>query len=125
MGKRRRVTVRVPLEESWDLIERPARACVAFVVDGLPRIEPVRVRHEENRFLVGFEEDSMIPHPLSEVVLVVDEGTLFFDLRAVYVRGEAARSDRELEDGVQWIVLKPVRVSSWDYGRMRWERARD
>ncbi len=107
------------------MIERPARACVGFVVDGLPRIEPVRVRHEENRYLVGFEEASMIPHPQSEAVLVVDEGTLFFDLRAVYVRGETRSADPEFEDGVRWIVLKPVRVSSWDYGRMRWERARD
>ncbi len=118
----RRVTVRVPLEESLDLLERPARACAGFVVDGLPRIEPVRVRYEEGRYLVGFAQDAAVPAGSSEVVLVVDDGTLFFELRAVYVRGVASPAEPEEGSDLRWRVLEPQRVSSWNYGRMRWQR---
>ena len=121
----REVTVRVPVEESLDLLERPARACVSFILDGQPRIEPVRLRYEPGRYLIGIEPAAEAPDPSDEVVLVVDEGTLFFDLRAVYVRGVARPISPAPQDVLHWMEVEPSRVSSWNYGRMRWKRDTD
>lgn len=117
----REVTVRVPPAESRDLLERPARACIGFVAGGRPRIESVHVRYEGSRYLIGLEPGSLAPRPSDEVVLVVDEGTLFFELRALYVRGVAG-SSRPSPSPNRWFELEPLRESSWDYGRMRWTR---
>ncbi len=118
----REVTVRVPLEESLDLLERPARACVGFTSDGGPRIEPVRLRYEDGRYLIGIEPGAQAPDPSTEVVLVVDDGVLFFELRAVYVRGAARPMPVSPQEKLHWIEVEPSRVSSWNYGRMRWKR---
>ena len=41
------------------------------------------MRHTHGRFLVGISPDAPQPTTGAEVVLVVDAGVLFFDLRAV------------------------------------------
>ena len=116
------VTVRVPLEESLDLLERPARACVGFIRHGQPQIEPVRLRYEGGRYLIGIEPPASAPDPSDEVVLIVDEGVLFFELRAVYVRGVARSAPSSRQGDVRWVEVEPSRTSSWNYGRMRWKR---
>jgi len=121
----REVTVRVPLDESMDLLERPARACIGFTGAGAPRIEPVRLRYEDGRYLIGIESGAEAPAPSTEVVLVVDDGVLFFELRAVYLRGVARPIASSLQEQLRWFELEPSRVSSWDYGRMRWKHDSD
>lgn len=121
----REVTVRVPLDEALDLLERPARACVGFVHDGHPHIEPVELRYENDRYLVGFAEGAVVPDPSDELVLVVDEGVLFFELRAVYVRGVTGPLPSPPEGKARWVEVIPSRTSSWNYGRMRWKRDPD
>ena len=121
----RRVTVKVPLEESLDLLERPARACLSFTSEGQPRIEPVHLRYENDRYLVGIEPNAERPDASAEVVLVVDEGVLFFKLRAVYVRGIARPIPPSQQDRLHWIEVEATRISSWNYGRMRWQRDTD
>lgn len=115
----REVTVRVPLAASLDLLERPARACIGFVHDGQPQIAPVRLRFETGRFLIGVEPGPIVPDAPAEVVLVVDEGVMFFELRAVYVRGVASSLSEPGHEGLQWFEIEPSLTSSWDYGRMR------
>ena len=117
----REVTVRVPLDESLDLLQRPARACIGFARDGQPQIEPVHLRYEGGRYLIGLEPGAEAPDPSAEVVLVVDEGVLFFELRAVYVRGAARPVSSSPQDRLRWVEVEPSRVSSWNYGRMRWK----
>ncbi len=119
----REVTVRVPLNESLDLLERPARACVGFISGGGPRIEPARLRYEDGRYLIGIEPDNQAPDPSTEVVLIVDDGVLFFELRAVYVRGIARPLPPSSRENLHWFEVDPSLVSSWNYGRMRWKRA--
>jgi hypothetical protein len=121
----RQVTVRVPLEESLDLLERPARGCVGFTSDGQPRIEPVHVRYEDGRYLIGIDPGAVVPDPSHEVVLVVDDGVLFFELRAVYVRGVVVPALSIPQGPLRWMEVEPSRVSSWNYGRMRWKRNDD
>lgn len=119
----RRVTVRVPLEESLDLLDAPRRACLSFVDGGRPCIEPVVLSYLDGRYLVGLEQQARQPADGSEVVLLVDDGVLFFELRAVYIRGQARRRGRGPDEERIWFEVEPVRVSSWNYGRMRVEDA--
>lgn len=119
------VTVRVPLDECRDIIESDDRACVAFASSGRPSLEPVDFRYAEGRFLVRFGDASPAPAQGAEVVLLVDEGVLFFDLRAVYVRGTVGPAFAEGKDSRPWVEILPIKLSSWDYGRMRVERGSD
>lgn len=118
----REVTVRVPLEESLDLLERPARACVGFIRDGEPQIEPVHLRYEGGRYVIGIEPPASAPDASEEVVVIIDDGVLFFELRAVYVRGVAQAAPSRPQEGLHWLEVEPSRTSSWNYGRMRWKR---
>jgi hypothetical protein len=110
-------TNRVPYEDVADLLST-ARACVTWVVDGRPHVEPAEVVDEHGRFLVGVDG----PGPgddVDEVVLVVDEGTLFFDLRAMHVRGKRVWAATPAADGRAWFEIEPAKVTCWDYGRLR------
>lgn len=110
-------TNRIPFEEAADLLTS-ARACVAVVVDGAPRLEPAVVVHEDPRFLVGVARGSIDASSVDEAVLVLDQGVRFFDLRAVYVRGRPSPADGRGDDRV-WFSIEPTTVSCWDYGRLR------
>jgi hypothetical protein len=118
----RRITRNVALAEVRDLLERVPRACVAFAGDEGPRVEPVNVVVENNRYIVGLPS-SAASHPAvhQEVALLVDDGLQFFDLRAIYIRGHVRSLDgREgLPDGSSWFTVQPTRVVAWNYGRMR------
>lgn len=119
------VTVKVPLDECRDIIEGDDRACVAFSSSGRPWVEPVDFQHAGGRFLVRFGDASSKPAEGAEVVLLVDEGVLFFDLRAVYVRGTVGPAFAEGKASRPWVEIQPAKLSSWDYGRMRVERGSD
>lgn len=119
------VTVRVPFAQNMDLLRRPARACLGFTSPEGPRIEPVALRYSEGRYLLGLDEHAMVPDEGAEVVVVVDEGRLFFELRAVYLRGTSLHVPETLEDHKTWIELLPTKITSWDYGRMRLDHGFD
>ena len=55
------------------------------------------------------------------VVLLVDDGVQFFDLRAVYIRGHTrpAPATTDLTPELSWWEVRPSRVVAWDYARMR------
>lgn len=117
-----RITLNVDVAEALDLLDRVPRACVAFAGEDGPHLEPVEMLYEGDRYLVGMHS-STARHPAvdEEVVLIVDDGIQFFDLRAVYVRGHA-RSPAGAEglggDGL-WFEILPRRVVAWDYARIR------
>ncbi len=117
-------TNRVPFEEAADLLQS-ARACVAIVVDGVPRLEPAVVAYDDPRFLVGVADDSIDVSDVDEAVLVLDEGVRFFDLRAIYVRGGPSGVEGPSGDGRVWFAIDPTKVSCWDYGRLRASDAAD
>lgn len=113
-----RVTNRVSFAEASDLLERPTRACLGFVLDGRPRVEPVEAVYHDSRFFVGLPMGSEAGLHDTEAVLAIDEGVLFFDLRAICVRGTARRTP-EANPGFAWFELEPSKVTCWDYGRLR------
>lgn len=112
------VTNRISVEEAADLLERPGRAGLSFVREGRPLVEPVAFRRRADRFQVRPTGDPG-PEEGDEVVLVVDEGVLFFDLRAVYVRGRWRLAPVDADGGVGWSDIEPTRITCWDYGRLR------
>ena len=112
------VTNRIPFEEAADLLSS-ARACLAFVIDGRPHVEPVVVRYDDSRFLFGVADTTEMDAAVDEASLVIDEGVLFFDLRAIYVRGRPAALDRPADSDLEWFVLEPSKLTCWDYERLR------
>jgi hypothetical protein len=120
----KRVTRNIDPREARDLLEHVPRACIAFAADGGPSAHPVSVVFQSNRYLVGAPFDaSSRPAEGQEVVLLVDEGVEFFDLRAIYVRGriEPAQKPNGFPDQFSWFAIAPSKVAAWDYGRMREE----
>lgn len=111
-------TNRIQFDEAADLLSDPSRACIGFVSEGHPRVEPAIVSYQRGRFLIETTSPAFLRADTTEVVLVVDDGVLFFDLRAVYVRG-AAESLEQPNDGTVRFVIAPTNVSCWDYGRLR------
>lgn len=118
----KRITRNIDLAEARDLLERVPRACVAFAGDDGPRAELVTVLFKDERYLVGMHS-SAASHPTAhdEVVLLVDEGFQFFDLRAIYVRGhvEPLGGLKGLPGDFFWFAVQPTRAVAWDYGRIR------
>ncbi len=118
----KRVTLNVDVTEVRDLREQVPRACVTFASDEGPQAEPVTVTFRDDRYLFGMPANAARHCTVGqEVVLVIDDGVQFFDLRAIYVRGHVQPLGRvkDLADDFCWFAIQPTRVVSWDYARMR------
>jgi hypothetical protein len=118
----KRITLKVDPVEARDLLERVPRACVAFTSDEGPQAEPVTVLFKDDRYLVGMPS-SVASHLTAheEVVLLVDDGFHFFDLRAIYVRGHVQPLGwvEGLASDFVWFEVQPRRTVAWDYARIR------
>ena len=62
-----------------------------------------------------------------EVVLLVDEGIFYFDLRAIYIRGHVQPIEAPPGGRVSqmWFEVIPVKTVAWDYGTMHEVRDED
>lgn len=105
-----------------DLLVRVPRACLAFTGERGPQVQPVGVLWKNERCLVKIPTGGGgWPGPGQEVVLLIDEGIYYFDLRAIYIRGQMqpveAPSGGKAEDN--WFELIPLKTVAWDYGSMR------
>jgi hypothetical protein len=117
-----RITLNIDPVEARDLLERVPRACVAFASDEGPQAEPVTLLVKDDRYLVGMSSTAashLAAH--EEVVLLVDDGFHFFDLRAVYVRGHVhpLGGVEGLAGDFVWFEVQPTRTVAWDYARIR------
>jgi hypothetical protein len=117
----KRITRNIEPSEARDLLGYVPRACVAFAGDQGLQAEPVTVVFKNERYLVGMPSSRPIHPPASEeIVLLIDEGYHFFDLRAVYIRGRVEpASEEDLPSGFSWFAVAPAKVVAWDYGRRR------
>ncbi len=118
----KRITLNVDLVEARDLLDRVPRACVASASDEGPQVEPVTVLFKDDRYFVGVPScaaSHLTVH--EEVVLIVDDGVQFFDLRAIYVRGHVRPlgGAEGLAGDFFWFEVQPTRTVAWDYARMR------
>ena len=117
----KQVTRNIDPDSARDLLERVPRACIAFATEHGPQSQPVMLMWRNDRYLVGIPENAaQQPGPGQEVVLLVDEGLYFFDLRAIYVRGhvQAVEAPREVSAGCTWVEVAPVKIVAWDYGML-------
>src|SRR5215469_11550162 len=105
-----------------DLLERVPRACLCFARDQGPQAQPVALVWQDGRYLAGLplHADGQ-PEPGQEVVLLIDEGVHFFDLRALYIRGRLgqARAPTGVPSGHTWVEVIPLKTVAWDYGTLR------
>jgi hypothetical protein len=117
----KRVTRNIDLASAQDLLERVPRACICFASDQGPEAQPVEMVWQEDRYLAGIPGDANQPDPGQEVVLLVDEGIYYFDLRAAYIRGQVKPAEVPLgaPPGCMWFELIPLKIVAWDYGMLR------
>jgi hypothetical protein len=118
----RRVTRDVAPSALQDLLEHPPRATVAFINRDQAEILPVRARYRGGTYRFGVLPEVATDLENREVVLVIDDGPYFFELRGISVRGLARRADREepgKADALTWYMIEPRRMLAWDYDAMR------
>jgi hypothetical protein len=118
----RRVTRDVDPASVRDLLDHPRRAGVAFVSGGGAAVLPARAHLDGDRHLFAVAADAAPALDRCEVVLVIDDGWYWFQLRGVSVRGIAHRVDGPTDAQaapVAWYAVDPRRVLAWDYGAVR------
>ena len=117
----RRVTRDVAPDALRELLDRPPRATVAFVDAGAPDAVPARARVRGGRHLFALAATAPALDG-REVVLLVDDGPYWFQLRGVSVRGIALRVAPPADEdasGLAWYAIDVRRVLAWDYGAIR------
>jgi hypothetical protein len=118
----KRITLNIDPVEARDLLERVPRACLAFVSGKGPQVEPATLLFKEDHYFVGMPSSAARHLAVGkEVVLLVDDGVLFFDLRAIYVRGhiQLLGEVEGLARDFHWFEVQPARTVAWDYARIR------
>jgi hypothetical protein len=120
-ARERRVTRDVEVSAVRDLLDHPPRATVAFVEGEAVTLLPVRARHRTGAYQFGIPAGRAGNLDTREVVLVVDDGRYWFELRGVSVRGVAARIEppEDTADRLEWYAITPRRVLAWDYAAIR------
>jgi hypothetical protein len=120
----RRITRDVDPSAVRDLLDQPPRATVAFVEGGRAAVLPVRTEVDADRRLFAIAADTAPSLDQREVVLVVDDGPYWFELRGISLRGIASRVDSPAGASTAqlvWYALDARRVIAWDYGTVHEE----
>jgi hypothetical protein len=105
-----------------DLLERVPHACLSFACGHGPQAQPVVLLWQDSRYLIGIPEHAAHrPDADQEVVLLVDDGVYFFDLRAIYIRGQAKpiATPQGAPADQTWCEVVPLKTVAWDYGTFR------
>ncbi|MFN8530847.1 MAG: hypothetical protein U0670_19760 [Anaerolineae bacterium] len=108
----------INLDQARDLLQRVPRACMTFAGTDGPVAQPVVFEWRAERYLIGIPAAAQVPAEEQEVVLLIDEGVYFFDLRAIYVRGQIHRAQAGADTIHQWFELTPLKIVAWDYGTL-------
>jgi hypothetical protein len=117
-----RVTRDVEPSALTDMLEHPPRATVAFVDRDEVDVLPVQARFHADTFRFGVLPEVATDFEHREVVLVIDDGPYWFELRGISVRGLARRNNRAEPgetDALAWYAIEPRRILAWDYGAIR------
>jgi hypothetical protein len=105
-----------------DLLEHPPRATIAFIDRQQVDVQPVRARHRGDTYRFGVLSEVAKDLENREVVLVIDDGPYFFELRGISVRGLARRIDGAEPgetDALAWYAIDPRRILAWNYAAIR------
>lgn len=118
----KQVTRNIDPDSARDLLEHVPRACLCFASEQGPQAQSIVLMWRDGRYLIGIPLNAdRQPGPGQEVVLLVDKGVHFFDLRALYTRGrlEPAEVPGEVPSGYTWGEVVPFKTVAWDYGMLR------
>ncbi len=118
----KQVTRNIDPDSVRDLLVRCPRACLCFACEQGPQAQPIVLVWKDGRYLAGIPPHAdWQPGPGQEVVLLIDEGVHFFELRALYIRGrlEPAEAPKEAPGGHTWVEVVPLKTIAWDYGMLR------
>jgi hypothetical protein len=119
-----RVTRDVEPSALRDLREHPPRATVAFVDRNEAEILPVRARFRGDTYRFGVLPEVATDLEDREVVLVIDDGPYWFELRGISVRGLAKHvsgTEPGEREALAWYAIQPRRILAWDYNAIREE----
>ena len=117
----KQVTRNIDPDSAQDLLQRVPRACIAFAHEDGPQAQPVTLVWRNNRYFTGIPGlVKHLPSSGQEVVLLVDEGVYFFDLRAIYIRGQIQPAQDPMggSTGHIWFEVIPAKTIAWDYGTL-------
>lgn len=121
-----RVVQRVDPAGFLDVLEPHARAAIAFDRDGAAEVLPVRyVRRGEQHWIGVVREALPEPASFARAVLVLDDGSYWFELRAVTFRGRIETAPVEPAGAghdLVWLSFVPIGAIAWDYGALHEER---
>jgi len=106
----KQMTRAVELEDLSDLVEARS-AYLAYEAEGEPQAIRVTSGRDGERWVVVLPPDASVPDG-APVVLLIDDGEFYFELRGIRVRGKL----REAGGGT-WEVV-PEKITTWDYGSM-------
>lgn len=118
------VTRDVAVSAVRDLLKHPPRATVAFVNGDAVDLLPARFHFSADTHCFGVLPDAGPELENREVVLVIDDGPYWFELRGISVRGTATRVEppkKAPPRDLVWYAITPRRVLAWDYGSIREE----
>ena len=104
------------------LLEHPLRASVAFIDRDQADVLPALARYRVDTYRFGVLPGVAPDLENREVVLVIDDGPYWFDLRGISVRGLARRINRAEPgetDALAWYTIEPRRILAWNYGALR------
>ena len=61
------------------------------------------------------------PKPGEEVTILIDEGTQWFDLRAIRIHGRVREAEPSTQPAPQgeWLEVERSKMVAWHYGSMR------
>jgi hypothetical protein len=112
-----RITRATTARDLADFLAAARLAVVAWNRDGQVAAAPAAFRFANGRYVIGVAPGTLTEH--AEVVALIDEGPMYFDLRGVRVRGRIAVSDDARGGALDWFVVEPEREVAWHYGRLR------
>ncbi len=118
----KRITRNINPADAQDLLERVPRACRAIAGDDGPYAVAIAFVWRAGRYFAGIPETENLQTAADqEVVLLIDEGLRFFDLRAIYIRGrmQPGEAPRGVPAGSAWFEVIPLKTVAWDYGTLR------
>lgn len=118
-----RITQRVAPEALRDMLEQVSRGKIAFGDGDRVEATPVAVHVRSGRYLIGVvrAESEPMPRPEARVTLVVDDGSYWFELRAVWIAGVARAVQAPLGTqlrGLDWFEIVPDRIAAWNYATL-------
>lgn len=108
-----------------DLLERVPHANLAFETERGIAAVPVGFSHVDGRYWVGLPradgDKADDPRAGHQAMLLIDDGTYYFELLGLRVRGALLDSPAPpgLDSELRWLELEPSKINAWDYGSMR------